>query len=121
MSGIAGPFYRVIRGTHPQIVDFECDALKYCHAIEMKIKGGYIPTHGLGFRQWSGISVFDSIDAASTAAGEHNLGRFVAELILSPLNGRKILVEEYGGNGHYIVWAASRALVNCVRQIRPVI
>jgi hypothetical protein len=120
-SQSTGTFYRVIRGTHPQELDFECDALKYCRAFQAGVKGGYVPTHGAGLRQWSGISVYNSLQSASNAAKEYTLGRFVAELVQPPSDGRNVLTEEYGGHGHYIIWGRPRMLLNCVRQTTPAI
>lgn len=121
MSESAGTFYRAIRGTHPLELDFECDALKYCRAFLAGEKGGYVPTHGAGLRQWSGISVYDSHQGASWAAKEFGLGGFVSELVLPPSDGRNVLVEGYGGHGHHIIWGRPRVLLNSVRQTKPVI
>jgi hypothetical protein len=89
--------YRIILDTEPTTDDFASYASQYIQAI----RAGHTPPvsqprRAGGLHMWSGISVYDSEEAARGTAQQYGRGNFLAALVPSTDDEDEIRIEKTG-------------------------
>src|SRR5438309_6463393 len=105
-------FYRILRSSEPTLDDFKSN-----EALGVRPRR---PLSGLALECWSGISVWETLQQASSAARRMvSDRRYVAQLAVSrrpEVRSRRTFRAE----GHYTLWAEPEILLECVVSVVPI-
>lgn len=104
-------FYRVIAGETPTVADF------LSHQAKGRRLNNPTPENR---RLWAGVSVYDSVEAAGTAAHAFpRLGGFIAAVWI--VNDSAIRWERTGKTpGHHTLWGKPSVMLAAVVRVEPV-
>ena len=104
-------FYRVIVGEVPTVADF------LSHLAKGRTLRNPTPENR---RMWAGVSVYDSTEAARTAAHEFpRLGRFIAAVLIE--DDSAIRWERTGATpGHHTLWGDPAMMLATVVRVERV-
>jgi hypothetical protein len=114
--------YRIILDAEPTTNDFVSYASQYIQAIRAgQAPPVSQPRRASGLHMWSGISVYDSEEAARGTAQQYGRGNFLASLVPSTDDEDQIRLEKTGQDlQHYTLWASPQVLRACVQSISKV-
>lgn len=113
-ASLSRVLYRIVQDASPLPRDFTSNLAK-C-----------LPMRGAEAKEpllWSGLSMFDTVDAAERNAQRYKgrIGRFLAQLQLPPEGDARVLIRQTLRPGHFTVLCCEATCISFVRDVQPIV